>query len=224
MRRAWLNAPILLLSLSIASLAFADAQRTQGEKAKAGTPESADASGQDSGPKKDAKGERGLSPFMELVNQGAAAYLAQDYAKAEETFQKAIESAPDRALGHYLLGETFLANKKPEQAEQSLQTALRYAEKDKGMHAKVLFSLADLRERQGKTPEAATAWKDCETFLAANAGVGYPSTATERQRVIAARADLATKYAKVKERIEQRQREAAEQSAKDAQKNSEKTK
>jgi len=204
MRRAWLNVPVVLLSLAIASTAAAGGRKNNDKDKK----ESTEAA--PSGPKKDPRGQTGISPFMELVNEGSAAYVAQDYAKAIETFQKAIEKEPEKALGHYLLGEAFLADKKLDQAEQSWQTALRFA-KAAPMKAKVLFVLADLRERQGRLPEAATAWKEYETFVGNNAGAGYPATPTARQQAIATHDDLAQKYAKVKERIELRQREASQQ-------------
>jgi tetratricopeptide (TPR) repeat protein len=204
MRRAWLNVPIVLISIAATSAAFAGG-KTKGKKESDTTEAAA------GGPKKDPKGQTGISPFMERVNEGAAAYVAGDYAKAIELFRKAIEQDPDKALGHYLLGEAYLADKKLEEAERAWQAALQHADKDIRTKAKVLFALADLRERQGRLADAATAWKEYESFVNANAGAGYPATAADRQRAIAAHDDLAQKYAKVKERIEQRQREVSEQ-------------
>ncbi len=209
MRRAWLNVPIVLCFVAAASTALAGGKNDKGkDKDKKESATSAEPAA--SGPRRDPRGITGISPFMELANQGAAAYVAQDYAKAIEMFQKAIEKEPERAFGHYLLGEAYLANKQLDKAEEAWQAALRYADKDNATKAKVLFVLADLRERQGKLAEAATAWKQYETFVNANAGVGFAATATERQKVIANHDVLAVEYAKVKERIEQRQREAAE--------------
>lgn len=210
MRRAWLNVPIVLIVMASVSTAWAGgkADKDKGKK------DSDTAEAAPGGPKKDPKGITGISPFMELVNEGAAAYAAQDFAKAITTFQKAIEKEPERALGHYLLGEAFLADKKLDQAQQSWETAVRYGDKDKRTKAKAMFALADLMERQGKLAEATTAWKEYESFVQANAGTGYPATASERQRAVATHDDMAQKYAKVKERIEQRQREAADQAKK----------
>lgn len=160
--------------------------------------------------RKDPKGITGISPFMELVNKGNAAYVARDYATAATTYQEAVKKEPNRALGHYLLGQAYLADGKIDQANGAWDTALRYAGKDAVMKAKVLFVIADLRERQQKYDEAAEAWKEYGTFVAGNASAnGYPATPTERQKAVETHKDLAEKYGKVKERIAQREKDAA---------------
>jgi tetratricopeptide (TPR) repeat protein len=162
------------------------------------------------GEHKDPKGITGISPFMELVNKGNAAYVARDFATAATTYQEAIQKEPNRALGHYLLGEAYLAAGKMEEANSAWDTALRYVSKDAVMKAKVLFVIADLRERQQRYDDAANAWKEYASFVTENQNAkGYAGTPAERQRAIEKRKDLAEKYSKVKERIEQREKDAA---------------
>jgi len=110
-----------------------------------------------------------------------------------------------------MLGQAFLADKKIDQAEGAWQTALRYANSDPVVRAKILFVLADLREQQGRWDDAIKAWKAYADFIASEPKAkGYPATPTERIRIIEKRQELEAKYAKVKERIAQREQDVAE--------------
>lgn len=184
------------LALSLASPALAGDEDKPAKKAE--------------GPRKDPEGITGVSPFQELVNKGNAAYVARDFAGAIARYQEAITKRPNHPLGHYLLGQAYLADNKLSEADSAWQSALRYSDKDPVTRAKVLFVTADLRERQQKWDEAIEAWKAYGQFVGANQNAkGYPATATERQKIVEQRKDLATKYGAVKERIAQRERDAA---------------
>jgi hypothetical protein len=105
------------------------------------------------------------------------------------------------------------------EAEAAWQTAqARRGPPD--LQAKVLFCLADLRERQGKWQDAKDAWIKYASFAQnepkANA---YPATAAERLKQIDRRVKDEKDYGAVKERIAARQaereREALENAKKD---------
>jgi tetratricopeptide (TPR) repeat protein len=198
MRYGWPGLVAFGLILSASSLCFADEGAEGAKESKPATKRT------------DPKGITGISPFMELIAKGSASYVARDYATAVTTFQEAIQKAPNRALGHYMLGQAFLADKKPDEADGAWQTALRYAEKDPVLRAKALFVIADLREQQKRWDDALTAWKAYADYVASEAKAnGYAATPTDRTRVIEKRKELETKYAKVKERIAQREQDAA---------------
>ncbi len=198
MRYGWPGLVAFGLILSASSLCFADeAEGAKGSKSATTK-------------RTDPKGITGISPFMELIAKGSASYVARDFATAVTTFQEAIQKSPNRALGHYMLGQAFLADKKPDEADGAWQTALRYAEKDPVLRAKTLFVIADLREQQQRWDDALTAWKAYADYVASEANAkGYPATPTDRTRVVEKRKELETKYAKVKERIAQREQDAA---------------
>lgn len=198
MRYRWPGLVALGMALSLSSLSFAQ--------------DEADSKGSKSAAKKrtDPKGITGISPFMELIVKGNAAYVARDYATAISTYQEAIKKAPNRALGHFLLGQAFVAEKKLDEADGAYHTAHRYAEKDPVMRGKALFVIADLREQQQRWDDAHTAWKAYGDFVAATPKAnGYPNTPTARLKAIEKRKELEKQYGKVKERIAQREQDVA---------------
>ena len=201
MRHCWPAMFAFGLAISVSSLALAaDEEKTEAK-------EESQPAGKD---RKDPKGIQGISPFMERINEGNAAYIARDFPTAIGKYQEALKEEPNRALGHYMLGQAFLADKKLKEADEAWQSALRFAEKKPALKAKVLFVIADLREQQMRWDDAAEAWKAYAQFVGANPNAnGYPNTATERQKTVETRKDLEAKYGKVKERIAQREKDAA---------------
>ena len=162
-----------------------------------------------SGPRKDPKGITGISPYTEKVNEGTSAFLARDYAKASNMYRQAIEMSPNKPLAHYLMGEALLAAGKLGDAEKAWQDASRFSKDDASLHAKSLFALADLKERQNKWQEAAMAWKEYAAYVGSvKEAKGYPETPQKRQQAFEKHQDLKVKYAKVKERIAQREADA----------------
>ena len=200
MQHGWPLWAALGLMMSVTSISLADDTKAQTQDSKAATTK-----------RRDPKGITGISPFMELIVKGSSAYVARDFPTAISTYQGAIQKTPNRPLGHYMLGQAFLADKKIDQAEGAWQTALRYANSDPVVRAKILFVLADLREQQGRWDDAIKAWKAYADFIASEPKAkGYPATPTERIRIIEKRQELEAKYAKVKERIAQREQDVAE--------------
>jgi tetratricopeptide (TPR) repeat protein len=204
MRPRRLVVPFVLLALAIAASAWAKPKAKK--DSESGEEPKREAEAKSGGKqRRDPKGVTGISPYTEIVNKGNAAFVARDFAKAAEIYQDAISKEPKRALAFYHLGEVHRATGKPAEAEQVWQTALKTVGGDAVLHAKILFVLADLRERQGKLEEATSAWKEYGSFVGAHQNAkGYPGSATDRQKVIEVHNDLAAKYAKVRERIEQR--------------------
>ncbi len=143
------------------------------------------------------------------MQKGDSAYIARDFDGAIAAYRQEIEKNPNGALGHYRMGEAQLAKGNFAEAEQSWQTALRFAEKDQHLKSKILFVLADLKERQKAYDEAVERWKAYQQHAEATPDAkGYPATAADRIK----RADdwkkISADSAEVKARIEKRIKEA----------------
>jgi tetratricopeptide (TPR) repeat protein len=158
----------------------------------------------------DARSKPGASPTAAAVAKGHAAYMARDYPAATQAYKEAIAQDGSDAASYYFLGEAQIAGGSTVEADASFAAGLRNVGGKDDLRGKLLFVVADLRERQGKWPEAKKAWEEYAQFLATHPSVkGYAATATERVKVVDARADLDTKYAPVRQRIEDRIKENA---------------
>ncbi|XXX75652.1 tetratricopeptide repeat protein [Sorangium sp. So ce134] len=156
---------------------------------------------------------------MEQILKGQASFVARDIPGAISAFQEAIKQDPSKMLGFYRLGEAMLESGNAAEAETAWTTALGKKGSEE-LQAKVLFCLADLRERQKNWQAAREAWGAYGAYLTSNPKAGgYPATATERQKQIDRRVKDEKDYAAVKERIVQReaerQKEAEENAKKD---------
>ena len=90
--------------------------------------------------------------------------------------------------------------------------------RDGGLKAKILFVLADLRERQKSYDDATDRWIAYETFAKqATQTKTYPATAADRKKRVAEWKQLLEQYGAVKKRIEQRLKEADDKAKKSAQ-------
>jgi tetratricopeptide (TPR) repeat protein len=174
------------------------------------------------GPRRDPEGMRGISPYMEAIKKGEDAYVARDFQGAVAAFQEAIKIDVQKMLGYYRIGEAQLALNNIPEAEAQWQSALTKSGPD-DLKAKVLFVLADLRERQGKWQEAKEAWTAYAAFLQSNPkALGYPATTVERHKMIDRRVKDEKDYGEVRERIKRREAEKikeAEENAKKDKKN-----
>jgi tetratricopeptide (TPR) repeat protein len=168
--------------------------------------------------RRDPQGLKGISPFWESLKKGDDLYVARDFEGAIAAYREAIAKEPQNSLGHYRMGEAQLAKGDPQEAEASWVAALRFVGNNLGLKAKILFVLADLRERQKSYDDAKERWTAYEQFAQQNPGVKtYPASATERKRRIDVWKKLLEDYAVVRKRIEQRLREADEKAKKSAQ-------
>ena len=141
--------------------------------------------------------------FKDAAAQGITKYAARDFPGAVASFQKAIEADPKNPLGHYFLGEAQLAAGNMTEAEAAWNRAsLEASEKDPALRAKILFVLADLKERQHKWDDARAAWQVYLDWAAkypnANA---YPASGQSRQQVIDTMLKQDKAYDVVRERI-----------------------
>jgi tetratricopeptide (TPR) repeat protein len=169
------------------------------------------------GVRRDPNGIKGISPFEELIVKGDRAYLARDFDGAIAAYREAVQAAPQNAVGHFRLGSAQLAKGDQKEAEAAYVNALRFVSKDGSLRGKLLFALADLRERQKNSDEAIARWKEyAKSAEEAREAITYPATATERvARNEAWKQNLADSAA-VKDRIAKRLKGADEASRKSA--------
>jgi tetratricopeptide (TPR) repeat protein len=203
--------PVVLFTLGLSFTASAEKKRTDPEAAKTAAPSAG-------GVKRDPKGLKGISPFWEAIKKGDDSLSARDIEGAKAAYQEAIRSAPQNPMGHYRMGEAELAKGNVKEAEASWQTALRFAGENAAMRAKVLFVLADVKERQRSLDEATNGWNAYETHAkSAGAVKTYPGTPTDRKKRIVDWKKLEVDYGPVKERIKLRLEEAEKKAAESAQ-------
>lgn len=169
------------------------------------------------GVRRDPKGIKGISPYMEQIVRGDRAYVARDFDGAILNYREAIKLEPEKALGHYRVGSAQLAKGDQKEAEAAYVNGLRFVGKDGTLKAKLIFALADLRERQKNNDEAIGRWKE----YAKNAedekeAITYPGTATERVARNEAWKKNVSDSEEVKTRIAKRLKEADEASRKSA--------
>jgi tetratricopeptide (TPR) repeat protein len=126
-----------------------------------------------------------LSKFMEVCIQGNGKYVARDFAGAIDLYRQATQLAPKNPLGHYLLGEAQLAAGNVGEADASFTTASNEAnDKNRGLRAKILFCLADVKERQKKWDEAKATWKSYIEYAQKLDGGAFPASGTARIQAI----------------------------------------
>ena len=153
----------------------------------------------------------GPNPYPENIQKGDSAYVARDYDGAIAAYRQEIEKNPNGALAQYRLGEVDLAKGDMDGAEQSWQAALRFVGKDEKLRSKILFVLADLKERQKAYDDAVARWKDYEQHARSHPEAkGYPDTAVERMKRADEWKKISADSAEVKARIEKRIQEADE--------------
>lgn len=142
-----------------------------------------------------------ISQYMETLVAGNAKFSARDFPGAITVYRSAIQLAPNNPLGHYLLGEAQSASGNLAEAEASWTQADNFADKDPEVKVKVLFCLADLRERQKKWEDAKVAWDKYKQFAVAHPEAhGAPQSADARVTAI----DAALKQDKAYEVVRQR--------------------
>ncbi|HVU02065.1 MAG TPA: tetratricopeptide repeat protein [Polyangiaceae bacterium] len=208
--------PAVLFSLALSVPAFAGKKKDKGgDKDKAAAEEPAPAA---DGKKRDPKGQKGISPFWESIKKGDDSLAAKDIDGAKASYQEAIRSEPQNPMGHYRMGEAELTKGNLKEAEASWQTALRFSGENPALRAKVLFVLADVKERQRMLDEATSGWTAYADNAEKNPKVKtYPETPPERKKRITDWKQMETDYAAVKERIKARLEEAEKKAAESAQ-------
>jgi tetratricopeptide (TPR) repeat protein len=151
-------------------------------------------------------GKSGPNPeYRKACDLGNAKYASRDFPGAIEQYRKAIEFSPKQALAFYFLGEAELAAASLTEAEAAwTRAALESGEQDPVLHARVLFVLADLKERQRKWDDARAAWQVyldwASRYPNANA---FPASGQSRQQVIDSMKRQEKAYEIVRQRIEE---------------------
>jgi tetratricopeptide (TPR) repeat protein len=202
--------PVVLFTLGLSVTAVAgkkkDSEADKAAPAAAG------------GVKRDPKGKKGISPFWESIKKGDDSLAARDIEGAKAAYQEAIRLEPQNPMGHYRMGEAELTKGNVKDAEALWQTALRFCGENAAMRAKVLFVLADVKERQRSLEEAANGWNAYEAHAKSAPTVKtYPATAGDRKKRIQDWKKLEADYGPVKERIKMRLEEAEKKAAESAQ-------
>jgi tetratricopeptide (TPR) repeat protein len=123
-----------------------------------------------------------ISKFMETCVQGNAKFASRDFPGAIDSYRKAIQLQPTNPLGHYLLGEAQSASGNLTEAEASWTNADNLGDKDPPTKTKLLFVLADLKERQKKWDDAKAGWQRYAQYVAAHPDAGG-SAATSDARI-----------------------------------------
>ena len=206
-----MRASFALSSLVVAAMALGNAS------ASAETPKAAAAAGSKE-VRRDPEGKRGISPYAEAIAKGESAYVARDLPGAITSFQDAIKLDTEKMLGFFRLGEAQLESNKPDDADSTWQTALGKKGTDE-LNAKLLFVIADLRERQHKWQAAKDAWASYSAFLQNHSKVvGYPATATERTKQADRRMKDEVDGTTVKDRIAKRELERTKEAEENAKK------
>ena len=113
-----------------------------------------------------------ISKFMETAVQGNVKLLSRDFPGAIELYRQAIQLQPTNPLGHYLLGEAQSASGNIPEAEASWTQADNLGDKVPEVKTRVLFCLADLKERQKKWDDAKAAWQRYQQYVAAHVDAG----------------------------------------------------
>jgi len=143
-----------------------------------------------------------ISKFMETCSQGNAKFISRDFPGAIEVYRKAIQLQPTNPLGHYLLGEAQSASGNLAEAEASWTNADNLGDKDPPVKTKLLFVLADLKERQKKWDDAKTGWQRYAQYVTAHADAGgSAATADARIKAIDDFLKLDKSYDIVRQRI-----------------------
>ena len=168
--------------------------------------------------RRDPRGIKGISPFWEAIKKGDDAFAARDAEGAIAAYQEAIKADPHNGMGQYRIGEVELSRGKMKEAEEAWQAALRFAGENASLKAKILFVLADVKERQRSFEEETNGWNAYETHAkAAPTAKTYPQTPPDRKKRISEWKQLEIDYGAVKDRIKLRLEEANKKAAEDAQ-------
>jgi len=131
------------------------------------------AAGKDGGSDKyDPNNRTHISKFVETIVRGNAKAVSRDFPGAIEIYREAIQLDPQNPLGHYLLGEAQSANNNLTEAEASWTQADNLGDKAPDVKTRVLFCLADLKERQKKWDDAKAAWQRYQQYVGAHGDAG----------------------------------------------------
>jgi tetratricopeptide (TPR) repeat protein len=194
---AWAVASVLAL-VSVQAVADGTDSSGSGTKSTSGTSSTSKKKKDDAS--SDSSSSGGFKP---AVQDGSAKYAARDFPGAIAAFQKAIEADPKNPLGQYLLGEAQLAANNMTEAEAAwTRASLEATDKDPALRAKILFVIADLKERQHKWDDAKAAWQVYLDWAAKYPEAkAFTGSGQSRQQMIDAMSKQDKAYVVVRQRI-----------------------
>lgn len=143
----------------------------------------------------------GISETMEAIVDGDVKYVAKDFAGAMEAYKKAVKLQPKNPLGHLRIGAVHLQAGSLAEAETAWNQADSVADPVPQIKAKVLFALADLRERMKKWDDAKASWQRYGEYVAKHPEAGFGPTAAARGLAIEDMTKQDKAYDVVRERI-----------------------
>ena len=154
-------------------------------------------------------------PAWLAIQRGHRAFQARDFDTALAAYREAAMSTPPVTIAHYFIGAAQRAKGSFDEAIESFRTVSRLAgDTDPGLKAKALFNIAMTYEAKVDLASAREAWLEYKTWCTTHASIaGYPQTADERVAVIDAVQALNTAFEAVRQRIADRERQAAEDAA-----------
>lgn len=130
-------------------------------------------------------GSAAAGKYADACVQGNAKYVARDFAAAIALYRGAVEMDGKNPLAYYLMGEAQLAAGNVAEADAAWNKAsLQASDKDPALRARILFVIADLKERQWKWDDAKAAWDVYLDWVNRAPNSGFPASARSRQQVI----------------------------------------
>jgi tetratricopeptide (TPR) repeat protein len=148
---------------------------------------------------------------------GDRAALARDFDGAVARYRAVLSEDPRNALAHYRIGQAQTMKGDFTEAEQAYFAALRFSGTNDVLRAKVLFCIADLRERQHAFDAAVDAWTEYEKqAVKAPEATPHVATAAERKNRIAEWKKALAVAAEVKARVARRIQEVEDLARKNA--------
>jgi tetratricopeptide (TPR) repeat protein len=152
-------------------------------------------------PLRDPANVTGLSQAMEAVVQGNDMLVARDAPGAIEAYRRAIKLQPKNPIGYLMLGQALVTTNELVEAESALKEGEALADPLPALKARILFSLADLKERQKKLDEAKAAWQRYAEYANQKSASAFAATATARIAAIDEVAKQDKAYESVRQRI-----------------------
>jgi tetratricopeptide (TPR) repeat protein len=201
-----LRGPLVLLALLAApALVIVPVAAASGESSTEAKPTP------DAGVKRDPDNKTSLAEWMDRCLKGNAKYLARDIAGAIDLYRQAILLAPKRPLPHYLLAEAELGAGNLPEAETALSDAEQTSDdRDPNVRGKILFVIADVKEREKKWDDARAAWKVYADYAAKHTDAGMtPATPPARIQAIDDMLKQDKAYDVVRQRISDETKDAS---------------
>ncbi|MCC7537028.1 MAG: hypothetical protein IT379_12480 [Deltaproteobacteria bacterium] len=155
--------------------------------------------------------------YRTAIQSGMRAAVQQDFSTALTSFRQAAGLHPESAEPHFFIAEVMRMQNELEDALGELRTAVRLAQATgrdaDAWHARALFATAATLQMLGRFDEAREAWVAYNTFADGHPQVSYSSSGRAHLQALDRRTEVARVAAGVRERIEQRAREAAEEAS-----------